>query len=162
MRAWTLVFLAACGGEPELTEDTDPVVQVDRTDLDLFARVTSVTARGSTGEYDLTVTLDVPDLGCEQYADWWEVIDPETDVLRARQPLDRPWLQAGDRESTLQGAPILLDQQVVVRVHMHPHGYGGLAAIGNVKDGIVPSEDFELADRFHDAAERGEVPEPCE
>ena len=38
------------------------------------AAVTAVTATGAPGTYTFSVTVESPDTGCAQYADWWEVL----------------------------------------------------------------------------------------
>ncbi len=49
-----------------------------------FAEVSEVEATGQANNYTLAVTVSSPDTGCDSYADWWEVITPEGELLYRR------------------------------------------------------------------------------
>jgi hypothetical protein len=109
------------------------------------AIVTAVTATPQNDSgYRLAVTIKSPDIGCDQYADWWEVITPDGELLYRRvlahshvneQPFER------------SGGPVEIapDQSVIVRAHLHPSGYGPQAMQGSPATGFAP---ITLADDF--------------
>jgi len=115
------------------------------------ATVTAVEASPQNDEgYTFTVTVQSPDTGCDQYANWWEVVSEEGDLLYRRilahshvdeQPFER------------SGGPVAIapDQTVIVRAHMYPGGYGTQAMQGSSAQGFQATtlpEDFavDLAD----------------
>ena len=117
---------------------------------DSQAKVVQVKATGKPGNYNFAVTVSSPDKGCDRYADWWEVVTPEGELLYRRVLLhshvdEQPFTRGGGT------VPIKPDQEVVVRVHMSPDGYSPLANKGSVKAGFTEStlpKDFaaDLAD----------------
>ncbi|MCB0054175.1 MAG: hypothetical protein KDE24_32035, partial [Caldilinea sp.] len=48
------------------------------------ADVFGVTVRGDDGAYQFSVEIASPDTGCNQYADWWEVLDSDGNLLYRR------------------------------------------------------------------------------
>ena len=61
--------------------NVDPNLEMEEEEMlkttDGVAQVTEVSITGQDGEYTFNVTISSPDLGCQQYADWWEVIDTD-------------------------------------------------------------------------------------
>lgn len=118
-----------------------------------FADVTKVEVAGREGNYRFVVTLSSPDTGCDQYADWWEVLS-ETGELIHRRILahshvdEQPFTRSGS------GIDILETQVVYVRAHMNNTGYGGQVMKGTVKNG------FEVAELSEDFATGVEDQEP--
>ncbi|MEM6354036.1 MAG: hypothetical protein AAF766_25105 [Cyanobacteria bacterium P01_D01_bin.14] len=126
---------------------------------DPFALVTEVeVSTQSPGNYTFAVTLASPDTGCEQYANWWEVVTEEGDLVYRRilahshieeQPFQR------------SGGPVELqpDQTVIVRGHMDPDGYGTQAMQGSVEAGFT---EVMLPEGFAaDLAEAEPQPSGC-
>jgi hypothetical protein len=111
------------------------------------AIVKEVKISGSENAYDFTVTLKSPDTGCEQYANWWEVISADGNTLIYRRILghshvdEQPFARSGGL------VEIADNTEVVIRAHMHPLGYGeGLIAMkGSVADGF---QALEVAANF--------------
>jgi hypothetical protein len=99
------------------------------------AHVTHVEVRGSAGSYLFRVTVESPDTGCEQYADWWEVVSPEGELLY-RRILEHS--HVGEQPFTRSGGPIALEaeREVIVRAHMNTGGYGGRALRGSAASGF--------------------------
>lgn len=112
----------------------------------------------SAGSGRLAVTIHSPDLGCEQYADWWEVITPEGSLV-ARRILAHSHVdeQPFTRSGAVEIAP---SQVVVVRAHMHPGGYGGRAMRGSIDDGFADVSGFG-ADVASELAETAPLPDGC-
>jgi hypothetical protein len=91
--------------------------------------VQGVTVSGEPGAYTFSVTLLSPDTGCEQYANWWEVLDAEGQLLYRRilghsHPDDQPFTRSGGP------VPAQADDTVFVRGHMNQAGYGGIVFRG--------------------------------
>ena len=113
------------------------------------AKVTQAKATGSPNNYNFSVTVSSPDTGCDRYANWWEVITPEGELIYRRILLhshvdEQPFTRSGGKVS------IAPQQEVIIRVHMFPDGYGAIAQQGTVEDGfseVTLPQDFatELA-----------------
>lgn len=111
-----------------------------------FAQVLDVTVAGSEGEYTFSVTLKSPDTGCSQYADWWEVVSEDGQLVYRRilhhsHVTEQPFTRSGGL------VPISKEQVVWVRSHMNNRGYGIYAMKGSVASGfsiVQPPEEFAL------------------
>ncbi|MGD1860635.1 MAG: hypothetical protein ACFB0E_11775 [Leptolyngbyaceae cyanobacterium] len=141
-----LLSLTAAGcGSPTISSDAENQAPAAETAVSAettaaenpdFAVVTAVTATAQNSEaYTFAVTIESPDTGCEQYANWWEVVSEEGELLYRRilahshvdeQPFER------------SGGPVAIasDQTVIVRAHMYPTGYGTQAMEGNPDSGF--------------------------
>ena len=100
------------------------------------AGVLEVEATGEANNYTFAVTVKSPDTGCDRYADWWEVITPEGELLYRRVLLhshvdEQPFTRTG---GTVEIAPT---QPVIVRVHMSDSGYSPIARQGSVENGFT-------------------------
>jgi len=100
-----------------------------------FADVLSVQVTGSPGAYQFGVEVSSPDTGCEQYADWWEVVSEDGQLLYRRILLhshvdEQPFVRSGG------SVDISADTLVYVRAHMNTSGYGGQVVKGTVQDGF--------------------------
>ena len=111
--------------EKEPTETTQGVA----------ADIVSVVVSGSENAYQFTVGIKSPDTGCEQYANWWEVIRPDGSLLYRRilthsHVSEQPFVRSGGPVAIASG------EEVIVRAHMHPDGYGGSIFRGTVSGGF--------------------------
>ncbi len=102
---------------------------------DIRANVTAVITQGQSGAYHFAVTLSSTETGCEQYADWWEVLSEEGALLYRRilvhsHPDTQPF--------TRSGGPVAItsEQTVYVRAHMNKAGYVGTVLSGSVSEGF--------------------------
>ena len=88
------------------------------------AIVQQVKVSGSENAYNFAVTLKSPDTGCEQYANWWEVIAADGQTLLYRRILGHS--HVSEQPFTRSGGPVAIDAttEVIIRAHMHPNGYG--------------------------------------
>ena len=103
------------------------------------AKVTEVRTSGTTNNYTFHVTLSTPDTGCTQYADWWEIMDLNGNLIY-RRILQHSHVD--EQPFTRSGGDVLIsdDQEVWVRVHMNNSGYSKYAMKGSVNTGFVRLE----------------------
>ena len=99
------------------------------------ADVKAVTVRGTPAAYTFSVTLRSIETGCRQYADWWEVLNEEGELLYRRilvhsHPDTQPF--------TRSGGTVRIDENsmVYVRAHMNAIGYVGNVMKGSVNTGF--------------------------
>lgn len=101
------------------------------------AHVVGVGVTGAPGEYTFSVTIESDDTGCDQYADWWEVVAWEDGSLLTRRILahshvdEQPFTRSGDPVAVAE------DTLLVVRAHLSTTGYAGEAMVGTVEGGFV-------------------------
>ena len=130
---------ACCGGEEERRPPTETFPLAD---------VQNVSISGVEGAYTFAVTVSSPDTGCDQYADWWEVLTTEGELLYRRILLHSHVLPLFPQPFIREGGPVPVQSQqiVIVRAHMSTVGYGGAAMRGSVESGFEPApyitEDF--------------------
>ena len=106
------------------------------------AIVTNVKVTGQENNYTFFVTIKSPDTGCDQYANWWEVISADGKQLIYRRILahshvdEQPFTRSGG------GVKITANTDIIVRAHMHTLGYGEgvIAMIGSVGKGFTAYE----------------------
>ena len=155
-----LLPMVACVGSPNSNELTsaptplpetvaEPVVEsvvtnnpTDASGLPV-ADIVSVAVTGEAGNYTFAVTISSADTGCEQYADWWEVVDTQSGELMYRRILAHS--HVNEQPFTRSGGPVLVEpgQSVIIRAHMgglQSH-YGGQAFGGSVAAGFEPVAD---------------------
>jgi hypothetical protein len=111
-----------------------------------LADVMSVEVSGEENAYRFAVEISSPDTGCDQYADWWEVLSEDGTLLYRRilahsHRDEQPFVRSG--------GPVNISKStiVIIRAHMHPDGYGGMALKGTVANGLTPidiSPDFAV------------------
>lgn len=100
------------------------------------AKVTAVECKGQPNNYTISVTIESPDTGCDQYADWWEVFYPDSTLIYRRilthsHVNEQPFTRSG---GIVDVGP---DEFIYVRAHMNNLGYGSQVFSGNVRDGLV-------------------------
>lgn len=132
-----LTILCACSGTGN-SDNTSTNANNPASNLNGgSAQVSAVTVSGEPNDYRFSVTVQSPDTGCDQYADWWEVITADGRLVYRRilahshvseQPLAR------------SGGPVdvLANEEIIVRAHMNNSGYGSQVFTGTVEAGLVP------------------------
>lgn len=140
------------------TSDQGPTPSATPTGGEALANVTSVKVRGEEGAYHFTVGIRSPDEGCDQYADWWEIVD-EDGVLIYRRILLHSHVEEQPFERSGGPVDVEPDAALWIRAHMHPGGYGGQAFHGTVRRGFRPAD----LDAFFAAnlAEQPPLPDGC-
>jgi hypothetical protein len=124
----------------------------------MHADVISVETSGSEGNYQFYVQVRSPDTGCEQYADWWEVLSQDGELLYRRILLHS---HVAEQPFTRLGGPVAIarDEIVIVRAHMNTGGYGGAALQGSPGTAFEP---VSLPDGFAVELEQAEpLPDGC-
>jgi len=122
------------------------------------ANVLAVQANGSKGAYRFAVTVKSTETGCEQYADWWEVLSVDGTLLYRRilvhsHPTTQPFTRSG---STVD---INKYDTVYVRAHMNKEGYVGQVMVGSVAKGF---EKMKSGKEFSKAIEtQAPLPTGC-
>jgi hypothetical protein len=122
------------------------------------AEVGSVSVTGQPGAFNFSVEISSPDQGCDQYADWWEVITPDGELIYRRVLLHS---HVDEQPFSRSGGPVPIEEQeiVLIRAHMHPGGYGNQAMQGSPGLGFEP---IELSPEFAaDLSEIPPLPEDC-
>lgn len=107
-----------------------------------FADVEDVSISGSDGRYTLRVEISSPDTGCDQYADWWEVVSAEGELIYRRILLHS---HVDEQPFSRGGGPVNIseEEEVWIRAHMNNNGYGGQVFFGSVKSGLEAMEHPE-------------------
>lgn len=121
------------------------------------AKVTAVSTTGSEGSYTFSVSVESPDVDCSQYASWWEVVTPEGALVYRRVLMHA---HAAEQPFSRSGGPVDVkaDQEVIVRAHLHPGGYGRAAMKGTAAGGFTAvTLDAGWADGL-----KGADPQPTE
>ena len=112
---------------------------------ELFRGVNVCLPESSSAEenqYIFSVTISSPDLGCQQYADWWEIIDTDGNLL-SRRILAHS--HVNEQPFTRAGAPTNISSatEVYIRAHMNTTGYGIKVFKGSVANGFT-SDNLEV------------------
>ena len=147
------VLLIACGGE-ESAGDPGKMNQEDEPS----AEVLSVAVSGSELNYTFNVEVKSPDTGCDQYADWWEVVSLDTTLLYRRILAHS---HVSEQPFKRSGGPVTISksQQVIVRAHMNNLGYGVHVLKGSIEKGF---EQTKIATVFGQAlSELKPLPDNC-
>lgn len=123
----------------EPTEAPTPTSQPSTASEVALADVIAAEVSGDPQAYRFAVEVRSPDLGCEQYADWWEVLREDGSLVYRRilahsHVDEQPFVRSGGPVA------IAADTVVLVRAHMHPTGYGGAALRGTVSSGFVRTD----------------------
>lgn len=112
---------------------------------EVAADVISVQVMGDPQDYRFSVEVSSPDTGCDQYADWWEVVTEVGKLIYRRILLHS---HVDEQPFTRSGGSVSIGPEtvVIVRAHMNSDGYGGKAMVG------TPESGFEVTDLPQDFA----------
>lgn len=122
---------------------TDNEVLVDESDstsiFDFNAQVIEVTISGESNAYTINTTISSPDRGCDQYADWWEIIDLEGNLIYRRilthsHVDEQPFTRSGSN------IPLKNEDEVYIRVHINTTGYASAVQKGSIVNGFSAAE----------------------
>ena len=101
--------------------------------------VTNISVSGEAQNYTFNVTIKSPDTGCKQYADWWEVLDKEGNLIYRRilahsHVNEQPFTRLGGK------VKIEANTEIIVRAHMNNSGYLPMAFSGNISNGLTANK----------------------
>jgi len=146
-----LILFISCSSSTENDINIEP-------QKDGFATIVSVEATGSENAYTFKVGVKSPDKGCNQYANWWEVLSENGDLIYRRvlghsHVNEQPFVRSGGT------VDIAKDQIVIVRAHMNTSSYGTQTFKGSVASGFT---SFTAEKDFAKAVENQEpLPAGC-
>ncbi len=125
---------------------------------DSVAKIVSVKTSGNENNYSFSVGVLSSETGCNQYADWWEVVSVEGKLIYRRilahSHIDeQPFVRSGGN------VDITKDQLVIVRVHMNNSGFSTLGFRGSVSSGF---SEFKTEESFaSELATQAPLPTGC-
>lgn len=129
---------------PSSTEIEEESEEMPQTTSGLAA-ITAVTVTSQDTGHTFSVTISSPDLGCIQYADWWEIIDLDGNLVYRRILAHS---HVDEQPFTRSGGPVIItdDTEVYIRAHMNTTSYGSQVFKGNVANGFtLQNLDVEFA-----------------
>ncbi len=115
---------------------TNNAIKINEEDTNTnMASVVSVTVSGTENNYTFNVGISSPDTGCNQYADWWEVVTEDGTLLYRRVLLhshvnEQPFVRSGGSINVTSNTTL------IIRAHMNTSGYGVNAYVGSVSNGF--------------------------
>lgn len=109
-----------------------------------YADIISVEVSGVDNNYIFNVGISSPDTGCDQYANWWEVISTDGQLIYRRilghsHVAEQPFVRSGGEMKIGE------EQIVIIRAHMNTSGYGGIQFSGSTASGfekILGNKEF--------------------
>ncbi|MEO1391620.1 MAG: hypothetical protein AAFV90_01755 [Cyanobacteria bacterium J06634_5] len=143
-----VLMLVSCNSQSNSqissTADSSAAEPASNENASAIASITAIETTGTPQAYNFSVTVESPDTGCDAYANWWEVITPEGDLLYRRILAHS---HVDEQPFTRSGGPVAVgaDEELIVRSHMYPSGYSPQAMQGNIAQGFTPTtlpEDF--------------------
>ena len=122
------------------------------------ADVTYVSTTGTENNYVFSVSLKSTETGCNQYADWWEILDEDGILIYRRvlghsHPNEQPFTRSGT------SIDIQKDAKVYIRAHMNHKGYVGDIFEGSVEGGFSLNKNTISFNR--DIALQEPLPSTC-
>lgn len=130
----TFLVLTSCSNQSNTSKEE--VQMLSDKEGSPKASIVSVVSSGNSGNYTFAVEISSPDTGCEQYANWWEILT-EQGILIYRRILghshvnEQPFIRFG------RGITISENQVVIIRAHMNSSGYGTSVFKGSVSGGFI-------------------------
>ena len=121
-------------------------------------QVAKIEVSGNANAYTFAVTIESPDTGCDQYADWWEVVDLDGHLIYRRildhsHVTEQPFTRSGENIGLAE------NKVVYVRMHMNNSGYSIQAQKGSVENGFQATElDVKFAEDLEKVAP---LPDSC-
>lgn len=155
----TVLWMTCCSSSDNTI---DPNIGMEEEEMsettDGIAAITAITVSGEENQYSFSVTIASPDLGCQQYANWWEVIDLDGNLLYRRilghsHVNEQPFTRSGGSVNISENT------EVYIRAHMNTTSYGSIVFKGSVASGFT-SENLD-AEFAKDLEEVAPLPTGC-
>ncbi|RUM94477.1 MAG: hypothetical protein DSZ28_03005 [Thiothrix sp.] len=107
------------------------------------ADIKSVSVTGSDGNYTFAVKIKSDDAGWDQYADGWEVLNAQGDLVY-RRVLGHP--HVNEQPFTRSGGPVNVGKadKIYIRAHLNNKGYVGDVFGGSVERGFTLAKENSL------------------
>ncbi|WP_299210449.1 hypothetical protein [uncultured Dokdonia sp.] len=146
----SLFYLGACH-QDETTTVSEVTVAEDP------ASVVSVTASQSGDAYVFNVGISSPDKGCDQYANWWEIVSEDGFLIYRRilahsHVNEQPFVRSGS-------VTLVPTQEVIIRVHMNTTGYSTKGYRGSVANGF---SEYTIPEGFaNELVDQAPLPNGC-
>jgi hypothetical protein len=120
--------------ESNIITDENKIIEQDEP-KEVVADVVSVEVTGENSEYQFIIGIKSPDLGCDQYADWWEVLSEDGRLIYRRVLAHS---HVNEQPFVRSGGPVAItrDTIVIIRAHMNTTGYGGKSMKGSISGGF--------------------------
>jgi len=147
------ILFISCSSN-SMSDDKDTLVNSNNDE----AKIVSISTSGIEHNYTFNVGISSPDKGCNQYANWWEVISNDSDLIYRRilghsHVNEQPFTRSGG------AVDIKEDQIVIIRVHMNTTGYSSKTFKGSIKTGF---KEFTTAKNFApELANQAPLPSGC-
>ncbi len=150
-----LFFSFSCASDKEavVSNTNNPVATLNN-----HAEIIAVSVTGGNGNYNFSVSVNSPDTGCNQYADWWEIISEEGHLI-SRRILLHSHVNEQPFSRSQNGVLVSQNRVLIIRAHMNTTGYGNQAFIGSIATGF---ESILLTNDFaSDLAIKNPLPSNC-
>ncbi|MFK5981571.1 MAG: hypothetical protein QM499_01555 [Flavobacteriaceae bacterium] len=135
-----LLFITSCNSsdDPVISEEIEIIEILEK------AEVVSVSVSGDENNYTFSVGILSTETGCEQYANWWEVISEDGELIYRRilghsHVNEQPFVRSGGV------VEISNNQTVIIRAHMNTSSFGTKVYKGTVASGFSA---FTFEDNF--------------
>lgn len=127
------------GGPPTAVPTSVPSATPASRTLVGDADVIQVSVSGGPGDYSFTVTVASPDFGCSSFADWWELVSEDGELIYRRVLLHS---HVDEQPFTRSDGPLNIqpNETVIIRAHMSDKGYGRTVMRGTT------ASDFSAAE----------------
>lgn len=145
-----IIAMTCCSSDATNDKEIEEIENTETTEG--LAQITKITVSGQDNQYTFNVTITSPDLGCNQYANWWEVIDLDGNLLYRRVLAHS---HVNEQPFTRSGSAVSISEttEVYVRAHMNTTSYGNMVFKGSVADGFTAANlDSKFAKELQEVA----------
>ena len=145
---WLLASCSTAPPIPKVSPEVSPEVSapaaqesfdnMQNAEMTTSSRITAVEMTKMTPDgsgYRFAVTVESDETGCDRYADWWEVVTPEGELLYRRILAHS---HVDEQPFTRSGGPVEIEEDdvVIVRSHVNSDGYSTQAMKGSASEGF--------------------------
>ena len=155
--SFLVLVLLACANQD--SNDMNEALEEMTMQIQESAKIVGVECIGQPNNYTLNVSILSPDTGCDQYADWWEVITPSGELIYRRilahsHVNEQPFTRSG---GTVDVGPT---DTIIIRAHMNNLGYGTQIYRGIVLDNAMIQDSLPM-DFAEELQTTDPLPEDC-
>jgi len=147
-----LWVVAAMGVGCSTRQESTPTPPAPESELPApeLADVVSVVVTGPLDAPIFAVGIRSEETGCERYADWWEILSDDGELL-FRRTLGHSHVD--EQPFVRNGGPVQADRDETlwIRAHLHPDGYGGAVFTGSLATGFAETDQHPPLSDVEDA-----------